>query len=126
MNNKNNDPKKPAKLSPLDEDILILLKAQGKLYGLQILNCLNLEREERLGRKISFGTLYPALNRLEKKQLVKWEWGDENEVSGGGRRKYYEISNFGQWTLQAVQNYRKSLVLQNNVICPDGSIFFPI
>ncbi len=112
MNKKNefHEKKKPIKLSPLDEDILILLKAQGELYGLKIFNYLNLEREAKLGHKISFGTLYPALNRLEKKGLVDWSWGDENEVSGGGRRKYYRINALGERSLEAVQDYRKNLV----------------
>ena len=104
-----NNPEKPLKISPLDEYILILLNAHGELYSLQILNSLNQQIEQLLGHKISFGTLYPALNRLEKKRLVDCSWGDENEVSGGGRRKYYRINNFGVYTLQFWENYRQNL-----------------
>ncbi len=66
-----------------------MLKGRRELYGLKILDYLNFEREDRLGRKLGFGSLYPALNRLEKKGLVTWGWGDHVEETGGARRKYY-------------------------------------
>ncbi len=100
---------KPVKLSAIDEDVLTVLKTQGELYGLEILDCLNLDREKVLGSELGFGSLYPALNRLEKKGLIEWRWGDENEVSGGARRKYYKINALGLLSLDAIQTYRAGL-----------------
>jgi PadR family transcriptional regulator, regulatory protein PadR len=100
---------KPVKLSAIDEDILTVLKTQGELYGLEVLDCLNLDREKILGIELGFGSLYPALNRLEKKGMIEWRWGDENEVSGGARRKYYKINALGLLSLDAVQTYRAGL-----------------
>jgi len=66
---------------------------------------LNLDRPNELG----FGSLYPALNRLEKKGLVTWRWGDDEEVTGGARRKYYKMTDLGATVLREVQQYRTSL-----------------
>ena len=95
---------KPIKLSAIDEDILTALLGR-ELYGLEILDQLNLDRPVIL----KFGSLYPALNRLEKKGLVRWQWGDEDDESGGARRKYYKVTGLGAKVLREVQQYRISL-----------------
>mgnify|MGYP001794966207 FL=1 len=95
---------KPVRISAIDEDVLTALLGR-ELYGLEILDQLNLERPSEL----KFGSLYPALNRLEKKGLVSWEWGDEVDESGGARRKYYKVTGLGARSLRAVQEYRTSL-----------------
>lgn len=61
---------KPVRLSAIDEDILTVLLGR-EFYGLEILDELNQGRPITL----SFGSLYPALNRLEKKGLISWRWG---------------------------------------------------
>ncbi|NEP13760.1 MAG: PadR family transcriptional regulator [Symploca sp. SIO2C1] len=96
---------KPVKLSAIDEDIVTVLMGT-ELYGLEILDKLNPDRPIPL----SFGSLYPALNRLEKKGLIKWRWGDETEETGGARRKYYKVTGLGATTLNKVQRYRALLV----------------
>jgi DNA-binding PadR family transcriptional regulator len=101
---KENKKPKPVKLSAIDEDILTVFGGR-ELYGLEILDNLNLDRPTEL----SFGSLYPALNRLEKKGLITWRWGDEQEVTGGARRKYYKITALGADTLRGVQQYRALL-----------------
>lgn len=95
---------KPVRLSAIDEDILTVLLGR-EFYGLEILNELNQGRPIEL----SFGSLYPALNRLEKKGLIKWRWGDELDESGGARRKYYKVTELGANTLSGVQQYRLML-----------------
>jgi PadR family transcriptional regulator, regulatory protein PadR len=86
----------PVRLSAIDEDILTAL-GERELYGLAILE------------ELTLGRLYPALNRLEKKGLVTWRWGDEAEVTGGARRKYYKMTDLGATVLREVQQYRTSL-----------------
>ena len=95
---------KPVRLSAIDEDILTVLLGR-ELYGLEILDQLNLDRPIEL----KFGSLYPALNRLEKKGLVSWQWGDEVDESGGARRKYYKVTGLGARALRQVQQYRAAL-----------------
>ncbi|ESA37278.1 transcriptional regulator [Leptolyngbya sp. Heron Island J] len=95
---------KPVRISAIDEDVLTVLMGR-ELYGLEILDQLNLGRPSEL----KFGSLYPALNRLEKKGLVSWQWGDEVDESGGARRKYYKVTGLGVKSLRAVQEYRALL-----------------
>jgi len=92
------------KLSAIDEDILTILLGR-ELYGLELLDQLNPGRPIPL----SFGSLYPALNRLEKKKLISWRWGDESEETGGARRKYYKVTGLGANALSEVQQYRALL-----------------
>ena len=103
-------PQEPFKLSPIDQNILTVLKRHGELYGLEILDVLNLDRKEMLGRKLGFGSLYPSLNRLKKKSLIEWRWGEATEESGGARRKYYRINELGIRALNAVETYRAGLI----------------
>ena len=93
------------RISAIDQDILTVLMGRQELYGLEILDQLNLGRPQVL----RFSSLYPALNRLEKKGLVTWRWGDELDESGGARRKYYKVTGLGSATLRAVQEYRAGL-----------------
>lgn len=104
------DKYKPVKLSSIDEDVLTVLIGR-ELYGLDILERLNQGRPVELG----FGSLYPALNRLEKKGMVKWHWGDELDQSGGARRKYYEVTALGARILEDWQKYRAGLANRGQV-----------
>lgn len=92
------------RLSAIEEDILTGMGSQ-ELYGLEILDQLNLGRPSEL----SFGSLYPALNRLNKKGFISWRWGDVQDGSGGARRKYYEVTGVGLRVLAEVQKYREKL-----------------
>lgn len=108
---------KPIRISAIDEDLLTVLLSR-ELYGLEILDQLNLDRPS----KLRFGSLYPALNRLEKKGLVKWKWGDEVDESGGARRKYYQVTGLGATTLHTVQQYRNSLANRSSRSSATGGI----
>ena len=100
----------PVSLTLADENILTVLSGR-ELYGLDIINRLN--NPDRPFEKLKLGSLYAALNRLEKKGLVSWRWGDEvKEVSQGARRKYYKLTGLGEQTLDDVQQYRASLALR--------------
>ena len=92
------------RLSAIDEDILTVLLGR-ELYGLEILDQLNPGRP----LPFSFGSLYPALNRLEKKGFISWCWGDEQEGTSGARRKYYKVTGLGAGALNEVQMYRALL-----------------
>ncbi|MHC5855258.1 PadR family transcriptional regulator [Nostoc sp.] len=105
------------KLSSLEEDILTVMGTQ-KIYGLEMLEGLNQGRPIPIG----FGSLYPTLNRLEKKGLISWKWGDEQDKTGGARRKYYEVTGAGANVLREVQGYRRLLALraQQSPLTPQG------
>jgi PadR family transcriptional regulator, regulatory protein PadR len=101
------DEQDSVRLSAIDEDILTVLLGR-ELYGLEILGELNPGRPIPL----QFSSLYPALNRLEQKGLVSWKWGDEQDESGGARRKYYKVTDLGEQKLRSVQEYREGLTLR--------------
>ncbi len=105
------------RLSAIDEDILTVL-LERELYGLEILTCLNEPRPS----KMSFGSLYPALDRLEKKGYISWRWGKEQEGTGGARRKYYKVTGLGGSALNEVQQYRKALACRNDISRPAPNI----
>jgi DNA-binding PadR family transcriptional regulator len=109
-------PLKPVRLSAIDEDILTLLTGR-ELYGLEILDQLNLDRPTN---QLRFGSLYPALGRLEKKGLASWRWGDKVDEFGGARRKYYKVTGLGATSLNAVQRYRARLATGSASIQPVG------
>lgn len=100
---RNND-KEPVNLSALEQDVLLALAGQ-ELYGLQLLKKLNQGRSTEL----SFGSLYQVLNRLQKKGVIDWRWGNENETTGGARRKYYKVNALGIKALEDIKVYRLRL-----------------
>jgi transcriptional regulator len=48
--------------------------------------------------KVTLGSLYPALQRLEKRSLVAAEW---KESENGRRARYYRLTSKGRGRLQA-------------------------
>lgn len=77
-------------------DILLLsLIEKEDLYGFEIAKRLK-EKSNDL-YVMGEGTLYPALQRLEKKNLINSYWG---EAQSGARRKYYRITEEGRKDLE--------------------------
>lgn len=102
-------------LSDIEEAILSILTKQNELYGLQISKTIELKSQGKL--QISFGSLYPALKRLEARKLVKSHWGEEeSEDRNGARRRYYKITDSGKKTLE------EKILIRNSIIdwesCP--------
>ena len=104
----NNSPVLQEPLSSIEEYILILLSAASPeaLYGLDILNRLNGVCAQFGRNALGAGSLYPAFHRMEEAGLVEGSWGD---VSGGARRKYYQISEKGEMSLKITRQFRASL-----------------
>ncbi len=96
-------------------DILLLSLIQKEdLYGYEIAKRLKEKSNELYS--MGEGTLYPALQRLEKRKLIKAYWG---ESEGGGRRKYYSITETGR---KELAERLKDWDLLNNLIktCREG------
>lgn len=78
-------------LSNLEKAIMFSLVGK-ELYGLQIMKVLR----DTQSRRVGFGSLYPALYKLEKKGYLSSRWGNERlEVRGFARRRYYSITHMG-------------------------------
>lgn len=86
-------------LSDLEELVLSVLAGGKELYGLQISKTIEEGSKGKL--HISFGTLYPALRRLESKKFVKSHWDtNKSDERGGARRRYYIIEALGEKALE--------------------------
>jgi DNA-binding PadR family transcriptional regulator len=77
-------------------DILLLsLIHRRDMYGYEMVKTLKEYSDDLYN--MSEGTLYPALKRLENKAWIESYWGDSE---GGGRRKYYRITQAGKNVLE--------------------------
>ena len=81
------------------ETLLLALLESEPMYGYQIVK----EADQRSSGYFAFkeGTLYPALHRMERDELVDGRW---HETPSGTRRRYYQITPKG---LQALADRQK-------------------
>ena len=84
---------------------VILLKDEA--YGVQIQK----EISRYSGRSISRGALHSALSRLEDKGFLKGKFGEVSQKRGGKRKKYYQITQFGESALEEAEAVRQSFQL---------------
>src|SRR5688500_16597499 len=90
-------------------DLLILKTiAPGSLHGYAIAQRILITSRETLD--VQQGSLYPALHRLERKQLVESEW---RESENGRMAKFYSLTKAGRLQLDAElekwQTYSKAI-----------------
>jgi PadR family transcriptional regulator PadR len=72
--------------------VLTALARVGETYGRQLIDAVaGLPH----GRRMSLGSLYPTLARMEDKGFVTGRWGDETECKEGARRRYYSLTADG-------------------------------
>ena len=95
-------------LSALEVDLLTTLvpRPQG-VYGLEILELINQARTEMETRKLSIGSIYPTLGRMEKAGLIKGEFRESVAAKGSARRKYYTITPTGEIAITRAEACRR-------------------
>lgn len=77
-------------------DILIIsLITKRDMYGYEIAKTIK-DKSNNL-YEMGEGTLYSALKRLEKSDVLEFYWGDSDS---GARRKYYRITDTGKKVLE--------------------------
>lgn len=100
-------PRKPREIFDIqyvDENLLTLLTPPREQYGLEIQE----SYEQATGQKLTRGTLYPALRRLENRGFIEGRWGDERpEERGGARRRYFQTTDLGQAALKRASVQRQ-------------------
>jgi len=87
-------------MARLSHSAALILKALSLGY------CFGLDVMEATG--LPSGTVYPALRRLERDELVESKWEPEEEATAKQRpaRRYYEVTKAGKVTaLAATQRY---------------------
>jgi len=75
--------------------LLAILRLEGDAYGMTVRR----ELEETARRKVTLGSVYATLDRLEKKGLVRSWHTDPDPVRGGHPRRYFEVSPEGHLAL---------------------------
>ena len=89
------------------EEVVLLIVAilNGDAYSVGIIT----EIENRLNRNVSLGAIQTVLKRLEKKGLLKSEFGDATKERGGKRKRLYEVTAEGQKIIDQTRIQRNSL-----------------
>jgi transcriptional regulator len=91
------------------------LETLGPLHGYGIARRIEQTSGNRL--LINYGTLYPALLKLEQEGYIASEWG----VSENGRKaKYYRLTRAGRKRLaQQVQDWEEARVILARFLSPE-------
>lgn len=94
-------------------DILILsVLLGGDNYGYEISKKIKTKSDNLF--EILEATMYIALKRLEKQDVIEGYWGDE---TGGGRRRYFRITELGKEHLEALSSdWRQTVQLVDKFI----------
>lgn len=79
--------------------LLAVLRLENDAYGMQVRE----EIEKRTGREVSYGAVYTALDRLERKGYVTHRIGESTPERGGRARKYFSVQAEGREALRATQ-----------------------
>lgn len=100
-------PEEDLSLTKLEEEILYLLMGR-EMYGLQIVQAYDDVSQGK--RKLSIGTLYPTLSRMEGRGLVTSHMvARPEDDKGGARRKLFRITLLGSRALAQQDDFRKAL-----------------
>jgi DNA-binding PadR family transcriptional regulator len=83
-------------LGEFEQVLLLALLTTDEAYGVEIRRAI----EERTGRTISPGAVYTALDRLERRGLVRSRLGEPTAERGGKRKRYYRLVPAGQRLLR--------------------------
>jgi len=82
--------------------IVVLLRLGESAYGVPIAR----EIEECTGREVGIGSVYAALERLERKGFVCSRVGEPTPERGGRAKRYFHVTNAG---LRQVRKTHKAL-----------------
>jgi DNA-binding PadR family transcriptional regulator len=108
----------------LEELILLAIAGKSEIYGLEIATEIAKASEDKV--QLNYGSLYPYLNRLEKKGYITSRWEEENGRKGA-RRKYYQIAGMGKQSLDEATLIRQKLrndvpIIVTSQIQPESSL----
>ena len=94
------------------DTIVLNILQNDDMYGYEIAKRIKEKSKENFEMKEA--TLYVSLKRLEKKAYLTGYWNDD-EGSGGGRRRYYSITEEGRnYFSDKVSEWRLLKSLLNN------------
>lgn len=79
--------------------LLAIARRENNAYGMEIRD----EIEQRTGRDISYGAVYRALDRLERKGFVSFSLSEPMPERGGRARKYFRVEPAGSAALRSTR-----------------------
>jgi DNA-binding PadR family transcriptional regulator len=85
--------------------LLAILRLGDEAYGIPILR----EIKERSGRKLNPGSIYPTLDRLERKGLVRSRVGTVTHERGGRAKRFFRLEPAGLERLRATRALLESM-----------------
>jgi len=105
------------RLGEFEELILLVVWSLGEsAYSVRI----QAHFEEDVGRSAALGAIYAALDRLERKRLVRSWVGRPTAVRGGRRKRFYALTKGGRAALRRLREARA--VLWSRIdSCPAGA-----
>ncbi len=71
--------------------LLALVRLEKQAYGMAIRD----EIEARTGREVSIGSVYSALDRMERTGFVASRLGDPTSARGGRAKRFYKLERPG-------------------------------
>jgi DNA-binding PadR family transcriptional regulator len=86
--------------------LLALVRLGDGTYGVPIGN----ELAARTGRRVSPGAIYTALDRLERRGLVRSHLDDPTSVRGGKRKRCYRLTAAGAKAVRQAQQAMNRMV----------------
>jgi DNA-binding PadR family transcriptional regulator len=85
--------------------LLALIRLGDRAYGVPI----SKEIEERTGREAALGSVYAALERMEKKGLVVSELGEATPERGGKAKRFFHVTGKGLKEVRETQRALETL-----------------
>lgn len=83
--------------------LLAILRLEGDAHALAVLT----ELDEQAGRRVSRGTLYKTLDRMEAKGYVAWTVEEATPERGGHPRRLFRVTTSG---VELLRTSREALV----------------
>ena len=86
-------------LGEFEELILLGVASLGNdAYGVSVMKY----RDAEAGRKVNISAVHQGLKRLQSKGLVKSTVGGATSVRGGRSKRYFNLTQMGQETLEEI------------------------
>jgi PadR family transcriptional regulator, regulatory protein PadR len=90
--------------------LLAILRLGPDAYGMEIRSAI----ERLTGKDVSYGAVYAALDRMERKGWVSHELGDPTPERGGRSKKYFRVERPGRDAL--VESRRTLEIMWEGVV----------
>jgi DNA-binding PadR family transcriptional regulator len=85
--------------------LLAVLALDERAYGIAVQEVI----ERETGREVTLGAVYAALERLERKRLMRSSLGESTGERGGKRRRFFKVTPGGLHALGDARRAREAL-----------------